>query len=153
MAVGTQGTVEAIWLKRAVHGPMDPVTEATLVEGEGIENDANRGRSKRQVTLIEREVFDALRESLPGADPAMRRANVMVRGLPLEGSRYRVVRIGEARILIHGETKPCERMDEQCQGLTAALGPRWNGGAFGVVVQGGVVRVGDTATYEAGDDG
>ena len=148
MSASKTGRVEAIWLKRAARGPMDSVPEAVLVESEGIENDANRGRSKRQVTLIEREVFDAVRASLSDAEPAMRRANLMVSGLPLKDSRGTVVRLGEARILVHGETRPCERMDEQCTGLRAALEPAWNGGAYGVVLEGGVVRVGDAAELE-----
>jgi hypothetical protein len=39
-------------------------------------------------------------------------------------------------------------MDEQCDGLRAALSPPWMGGAFGVVLNGGVVRVGDVVALE-----
>jgi len=142
------GRIEAIWLKRAVRGPMDPVEEAVFVEDEGIQDDANRGRSKRQVTIIESETFERIGATLPDADPAMRRANVMVSGVRLEASRGRVLSLGDIRIRIGGETRPCERMDEQCPGLRAALSPEWGGGAYGVVLAGGTLRVGDGAALE-----
>ena len=143
------GRVEAIWLKRAVRGPMDSVEEASLVAGKGIDGDANRGRSKRQVTIIERETFEEVRRSLPGADPAMRRANFMVSGVPLKNTRDQVLTLGGVRVHIHGETVPCERMDAQCPGLTAALEPGWRGGVYGVVLDDGAVRVGDAVTLRA----
>ena len=142
------GKVEAIWLKRAIRGPMDPAEEAGLVAGKGIEGDANFGRSKRQVTIIEREAFDEVRKLLPNADASMRRANFMVSGLGLEGTRNRVLTLGGVRVHVQGETRPCERMDAQCPGLTAALEPGWRGGVYGVVLDDGPVRVGDRATLE-----
>ncbi|MDH3207163.1 MAG: MOSC domain-containing protein [Gemmatimonadota bacterium] len=143
------GRVEALWLKRAIRGRMDPVARAELIVGEGIEDDANRGRSRRQVTVIEREVFDRIRTRLPDASPEMRRANIMVSGVSLAGSRGRVLRVGSVRIRIEGETRPCERMDEQCSGLTQALEAEWGGGAYGVVLDSGSVRVGDAVSLEA----
>ncbi|MDX1494466.1 MAG: MOSC domain-containing protein [Longimicrobiales bacterium] len=143
------GRVEAIWLKRAHRGVMDPVDAAGFVEAEGIRDDANFGRSKRQVTIIEKEVFDAIQEDLPQVEPSMRRANVMVSGRPLKESRGRILRLGDVRIRIWGETRPCERMDAQVQGLTAALDPAWNGGVYGVVLDSGTVQVGDRAALES----
>ena len=143
------GRVEAIWLKRAVRGPMDPVRDVILVAGRGIDGDANLGRSTRQVTIIEREVFDDVRRSLSAAAPHMRRANFMVSGIHLEGSREQVLTLGGVRVLIKGETRPCERMDAQCPGLTAALEPPWRGGAYGIVLDDGPVRVGDAVSLGA----
>jgi MOSC domain-containing protein YiiM len=142
------GSVEAIWLKRAVRGPMDRVEQARAVAGEGFEGDANRGRSQRQVTVIERETFDRLRRELPDASPEMRRANLMVSGVRLAGSRGRILAVGEVRLEIRGETLPCERMDEQCDGLREALEPLSAGGVYGVVLEGGVVEVGDAAEID-----
>ena len=142
------GTVRALWKKRALRGPMDPVEEVTLVDGEGIADDANFGRSKRQVTVIEEEVFDRIRAELPDVEPYMRRANIMVRGIRLEGTRGRVLRLGGTRLQVHGETRPCERMDAQVPGLTSALDPAWNGGVFATVLDGGALRVGDDVAWE-----
>ncbi|MDH3270924.1 MAG: MOSC domain-containing protein [Gemmatimonadota bacterium] len=142
------GRVEALWTKRARRGVMDAAQRLRLVEGKGIEGDANFGRSKRQVTVIEKEVFDRIAVGLPGVEPSMRRANVMVSGLGLKQSRGRVLRLGDVRIELFGETRPCERMDAQVQGLTSALDPDWNGGVYGVVLDDGEVAVGDEVRLE-----
>jgi MOSC domain-containing protein YiiM len=84
------------------------------VAGKGIVGNADQG-GKRQVTIIAGEVFDALRRELgPALDPAMRRANLMVRGMTLADTRGRTLAIGGVRVLIHGETRPCHQMDERC---------------------------------------
>ena len=146
-----RGRVEALWRKRAHRGVMDPVGEVVFVRDQGIADDANFGRSKRQVTVIEKEVFDDIARELPDVEPAMRRANVMVSGIPLRESRGRVLRLGGVRIRIYGETRPCERMDAQVAGLTAALDPDWKGGVYGVVLDDGAVRVGEPAVLEEED--
>lgn len=140
------GRIEALWIKRAHRGVMDPAETITLVEGKGIDTDANFGRAKRQVTIIEKEVFDRIQVALPDVEPFMRRANVMVSGIRLRESRNRILILGDVRIRLYGETRPCERMDAQVDGLTSALDPEWNGGVFGVVLDDGPVSVGDVAS-------
>ena len=126
---------------------MDPAPQATLVAGKGIAGNANQG-GKRQVTIIAREVFDALRRELgPALDPAMRRANLLVRGVALAGTRGRTLAVGGVKILIHGETRPCEQMDEALPGLRAALEPEWRGGVFGEILDDGEIRVGDPVRW------
>lgn len=145
------GRLEAIWIKRVKRGPMDPAGSAALVAEKGIVGNANQG-GKRQVTVIEQEVFDRIAAELPGAAPYMRRANFMVSGLRLAHTRGHTLTVGGLRIRIWGETRPCERMDEQCPGLTQALDPEWNGGIYGVVLDAGEVRVGDPVSLLAPED-
>lgn len=139
------GTLEAIWIKRFRRGPMDAVAEATLVADRGIVGNANQGGS-RQVTVIEREAWERMMDELgAAADPSARRANLMVAGLSLRECRGRLLRIGAVKIWLVGETRPCERMDEALPGLRRAMAHPWRGGAYGTVVEGGVIRVGDIA--------
>jgi len=141
------GRVEAIWKKRSHRGVMDPVEQVNAVADRGLEGDANFGAT-RQVTVIEKEIFDKIKDTLPECEPGMRRANIMVSGIQLQNMKDHVLIVGEAHILLRGETRPCELMDEQCQGLLDALDPHWNGGVHGAVIKGGSIRVGDLATLK-----
>jgi MOSC domain-containing protein YiiM len=142
------GTLERIWLKRGKGGPMDAVDVALLEVDRGLHGNANRG-GRRQVTIISQarwaELMDALGADVP---PSARRANLMVSGLDLENSRGRVLRIGNTRLQINGETRPCEQMEEAHAGLEELMRERWGGGAFAEVIDGGEIRVGDTVEWE-----
>ena len=64
-----------------------------MITGRGLAGNANQG-GKRQVTLIEEEIWERLMRELNGSlSPAARRANLMVRGVRLFQSRGRILRI------------------------------------------------------------
>jgi MOSC domain-containing protein YiiM len=144
-----EGRLDAIWIKRAHRGPMDPVSSSALVAGRGLVGNADQGR-RRQVTLIEREKWEQLMAQLDASiSPATRRANLMISGLPLTASRDRVLRVGGCRLRIAGETRPCERMDEALPGLRAAMRVDWAGGVFAEVLDDGSISVGDEVAWDA----
>lgn len=129
-------------------GPMDLVESARIVAGRGIVGNANQG-GRRQITLIEEEVWLRLMEELKAdLQPTTRRANLLVRNFDLSKSRGRVLRIGDCRIRVFGETKPCERMEEALNGLKNAMYADWRGGAFGEALDDGEIRCGDNVFWE-----
>ncbi len=141
------GEVVTIWLKRFKRGPMDRVLFAEAVPERGLAGNANQG-GKRQITIIDETRWqEACGEVGVDVDPSARRANVMLRGIDLENSRGRLLRIGPAVVRIYNETRPCERMEEAQRGLQNALRPHWRAGAYGEIVEGGVIRVGDAAEW------
>jgi MOSC domain-containing protein YiiM len=146
------GRLEAIWRKRGHGDSMDPAEDAVLVAGVGMEGDANRGE-RRQITLIQREVWEERTDGLPRpVAPAARRANLLVSGVRLARSGGRELEVGSCRLRILGETKPCTRMDEACPGLREALAPDWGGGAWAEVLEGGRIAVGDSVRWLEGGE-
>lgn len=140
--------IVAVYLKRAHRGPMDPVSEATLVANKGLEGNVDRSR-RRQVTLLELENWrQSTADAGSDADPSRRRANIVVSGISLARTRGRILRIGDVRLVVGGELTPCERMDEVHPGLKVALKPDWRAGIFAQVLDGGVIRVGDPIEWE-----
>lgn len=131
---------------------MDATESGELVAGRGLRGNATQG-GRRQVTILSLDRWRALTAHLPGPpSPAIRRANLLVEGVDLDASRGRILRLGNARVRIFGETRPCHQMDEACPGLQAALDPAWAGGAFGEVVESGAIAVGGPVTWDEGGD-
>lgn len=143
------GKLEAIWLKTAKRGAMQAVPDAALVAGKGIRDNADFG-GKRQVTIIEKEIWELLAgQTGEDVDPAARRANLMISGVELKDSVARILRIGNCRIRIQGETKPCAQMDQAVFGLRGKMELMWRGGAWGEVLDAGQIRIGDAVRWDS----
>ena len=141
------GRLQAIYVKRFKRGPMDPRDAAILIAGQGLLGNANKG-GRRQVILLEEEAWaDAVAELGVALDPATRRANLLLAGVRLEGTRGRTLRIGSTLLRIWTECTPCYQMDQTHPGLKEALRPHWRGGACAQVIEGGEIRVGDEIVW------
>lgn len=161
----SQAKVEAIWIKTprpgkkvsvgkikkevGVHynGPMVEVKTATLIAGKGMVGNANQG-GKRQVTFIEKEVWQSLMDELgENHPPSDRRANVMLSNCPLMETTGQILKIGPCLFEITGETEPCEVMNSVSHGLFPLMGHNWGGGAISKVIKGGEIKVGDLVSW------
>lgn len=135
--------LESIWIKRMKRGPMDPVDKAQVVAGKGIVGNANQG-GKRQVTILSAKHWRDVTSSLDDApDPRARRANLLVSDVDFKDARGKILKIGNVRVRVYGETRPCEQMEKAAPGLRAAMEVPFGGGAFGEILDDGEIAVGD----------
>ena len=76
-------------------------------------------------------------------DPRLRRANLLVSDIDFNDARGKILKIGNVRVRIYGETRPCEQMEAAVAGLQNAMSVPWGGGAFGEILDDGEIAVGD----------
>jgi len=131
------GQIIHLQLKPAVGAPMNVVTSVEAIANHGLRDDANAGRTKRQVLLIERELLDEFQ--LPIGDV---RENITVQGIQLAGiAAGTQVRVGQALLEAALDCAPCEFIEDKRPGLRAAMeGKR---GTLFKVIEGGEIKVGD----------
>jgi MOSC domain-containing protein YiiM len=130
-------TVIHLQIKPAAGAPMKPVPTVTAIAGYGLKDDANAGRSQRQVLIIERELLDEFQ--LPVGEV---RENITVQGIPLAGTAPGTrVRAGQALLEATLDCQPCQFIEDKQPGLRAAMeGKR---GTLFKVIEGGEINVGD----------
>jgi MOSC domain-containing protein YiiM len=131
--------------------PMERVERVEISPERGVDGDYRGVLSRRQVTVLSREAWEAAFAALGRApqDWWMRRANLLVEGIDLpQKPATRIVFASGVILEVTGETEPCERMEEVAAGLCAALAPQWRGGVTTRVVKGGSVAVGDEVRIE-----
>ncbi len=129
---------------------MELLEDAEISERTGVAKDFRGRPGKRQVTVISAEAWAETCEDLGQQIPwTTRRANLLVEDTKLPQRTGDVIEIGSVRLLITMEVDPCSRMEEQVEGLKAALTPDWRGGVACTVLKSGTVRLGDDVTVLA----
>jgi MOSC domain-containing protein YiiM len=140
--------LEQIWIKRVHRGPMDAAGRARVVAGKGIVGNANQG-GKRQVTIVSNKHWTDVTAPLGDTpDPRLRRANLLVSDIDFSDARGKILKIGNVRVRIYGETRPCEQMEDAVPGLRDAMSVPWGGGAHGEVLDDGEIAIGDPVLLE-----
>jgi len=148
---GAAGTIVSINISRKKGQAKTPVTEALIIAGEGIREDAHRGFGHRQVSLLMLESIEEQKERLgdtPGVSigPGAYAENLTTRGLDLKGVKVGdefVVRGrgGTVRLRVSQIGKECHA---KCAIFKIAGDCIMPGlGIFCEVVEGGAVRAGD----------
>ena len=117
---------------------MKVVTSAEAFANHGLRDDANAGRGKREVLLIERELLNEFQ--LPPGDV---RENITVQGIQLAGMAAGTrVCVGQALLEATLDCAPCQFIEDKRPGLRAAMvGKR---GTLFKVIEGGEIKVGDS---------
>ena len=140
---GGSGVLRSIAIRPSDGDAMTEVNACEVLTGGGLVGE-NRPSGKREVTLLSAEAWnDTCRELKSDLPWTLRRANLLVDGIDLAATPGRTIAVGEVRIQVHGETRPCGIMDKQHAGLRAALVPDGRGGVTGEILAGGTIRVGD----------
>lgn len=121
---------------------MKVVSSVEAIADHGLRDDANAGRTKRQVLLIERDLLDEFQ--LPIGDV---RENITVEGIKLAGMLAGMrLRVGQALLEATLDCAPCQFIEDKRPGLRAAMeGKR---GTLFKVIEGGEIKVGDAITAQ-----
>lgn len=141
-------TVISIHRVSTKHGPTELLDKANFIADFGLEGDwrSRKGRG-RQITLIEAEALERVAAMLELGDipPGASRRQVLVRGIDLNAALNKKLRIGPLLIDVHTLCDPCKRM-EQAIGRGAWRAMEMCGGICGKVIEGGILRPGDSIT-------
>lgn len=132
------GKIIHLQLKPAEGEPMHVVDRVEAIVNHGLRDDANAGRSKRQILIIERELLDEFQ--LPIGDV---RENITVEGIQLAGTPAGTrLRVGQTLLEATVDCAPCEFIEAKRPGLRKAMeGKR---GTLFKVIEGGTINVGDS---------
>ncbi|TDF39327.1 MOSC domain-containing protein [Alteromonadaceae bacterium M269] len=143
------GKLEWIGIRPQRKEPLKQLEYCDIASGGGLVGDHFSGsaKSKRQVTLIQKEHFPAIAGCLGLNEviPEQLRRNLVVSGVNLLAFKNRQFRVGDAVLEMTGLCHPCSRMEE-------ILGPggynavRGHGGITASVVKEGRIEVGDSVT-------
>ena len=124
-------------LKPAQGEAMRLVESVEAIADFGLRDDANAGRGKRQILIIERELLDEFQ--LPIGDV---RENITVQGIRLAGMAAGTrVRVGQALLEATLDCAPCQFIEDKRPGLREAM--KGKRGTLFRVVEGGEIRVSD----------
>ncbi len=146
----TVGTIKAIAYRDKRREDMQPIESCEVITGIGLAIE-DRPANNRQVTILDHRAWLVTCKKLgTNLSWLMRRANFLVEGLDLQDTVGCTIMLGEMRVVIRGETKPCALMDYQHQGLREVLKPDWRGGVFGEVLDGATVSVGEKVILRRG---
>ena len=141
-----KGTVTAVCMAPAKGMQKTDVGEALLVKDKGMEGDAHFGFQDRQVSLLNAEEAEKIKEKVPGLKPGDFAENFLVEGFNLSrlklGDRFLV---GESCLEVTQIGKECHSRCAIYEAAGDCIMPRV--GIFCRVINGGVVRKGDFVEF------
>ena len=125
------GKLLGIAVREKHRAAMTEIPLVSITAEAGLSGDfyGGRGSANRQVTVLAAEAWQAVcRDHGQDLPWTVRRANLLIEGLPLAHTTGAIITIDNVQLEITGETDPCNRMDEASAGLRSAIEPEWRGG-------------------------
>ena len=143
----TSGEVYCISIGARIGSKKDATAEVSLVENFGIDGDAHGG-SERQVSLLQYEAFDVVRERMPDIKPGDFAENITTRGIDLSSASIgdRLCIGDNVRLVITHIGKECHDDCPIKKAVGDCIMPRL--GIFASVAEGGQISVGDRIRWE-----
>ena len=129
--------------------PLVSHDEIEVVSGKGLVGDRHfDGYSRGQITVVSAdELADAAADLGYDIPLGATRRNVTIDGLRLPRTPGTRIRLGEVVMEVYRDASPCVGMEEAV-GTGAQEALRGRSGVRGLVVEGGVLRVGDPVSVE-----
>jgi hypothetical protein len=155
-AAALEGRVEAILVAASVEDVPQRLEHAAADEGRGLRGDryhagggtfTNRYARGLDLTLIEQETIEALREVFPDYRAEDTRRNVVTSGIRLNDLVGKRFRVGEVDCFGQRLCEPCAHLD-RATGIPALRPLVHRGGLRADIVGGGTIRVGDAVTVQ-----
>lgn len=150
----SQGRIESIHITPTAEAAMRSVDQAVAVAGVGLEGDRYAARMGsfsakpkpgRQLTLIEAEAIEALERELGMVlAPGETRRNLITRGVALNHLVGREFTVGGVRLLGHELCEPCGDLARMTGKPQILPGLVHRGGLRAEIIEGGLIRVGDS---------
>jgi MOSC domain-containing protein YiiM len=146
MTSAAAGRLIGIARRAGRRAPMQEMAQGRISIAAGLEGDVKGAKyPRRQITILAGEAWEAALQDIGHANLpwTVRRANLLIAGVRLPRAVGGVLRIGQVRLEVTGQTFPCLRMNEALAGLLSALAKDWRGGVTTRVLEGGDVALGD----------
>lgn len=143
--MNVKGKILGIATRKKTKAIMDEHSSATVTFENGVGQDSRgKKQNKRQVTIMTNENWHSTCKELGNEIPwTTRRANILIEGIELKEMKGSQLKIGTAIVEITGELEPCNRMDQQFEGLTKVLSLDWRGGVTCKLIQEGEINLND----------
>ncbi len=148
------GKLESIHIASTATGPTQPVDQAVLIPGVGLEGDRYalkqgtffKPEPDFELTLIEAEAIEALRrEYNVELTPGEARRNIVTRDVPLNHLVGEEFVVGDVRIRGIRLCEPCDHL-QRVTGKQVIKGLRHRGGLRAQILTQGTIRIGDPIT-------